>query len=237
MPSPTDLSEAPQTDYTSILSELNTLTRTHALVYDLAVGERMLAQFFNGDPAVYASKFSGKETSFAGFTRTCSEQLRALGQSEDRLRNSIRGHIVFLSLPAATQGKLLLSHLLELARCTNLDLRAQLAQATVENHWSIAALRDAVSQAKAGKFVDADSVEPGVQLADEPAELPVDAAKGLSVARLVSRGERLEPDFAQWVAAWSSVDTGKLNAKQKQRMQATLAKLEALVGAVKASLG
>ena len=106
-------------EFSPTLQTLDSLTRVHALTYRLGVGQLLLDHLFAGDPANFSSKDTAKAVKFSAFVALCADELAQFNLSAHTLRESIRATVVYNSLPAATRDKLLFSHLIQLARCTD----------------------------------------------------------------------------------------------------------------------
>lgn len=211
--------QAPSPEHLVVLGELEVLARTHLLVHDLAVGKLILERFFAGDPVLFHSRNRHKESSFGNFVAACKDDLEALGQSEERLKKCIRAHIVWRALPPVVKDQLQLSHLVELARCTDPTTRARLALATTQSDWSVQQLRAAVTAAKDAGW---DPVQPVPDLPDETAKPP------LPLRRLTTRGEKLVQTAEEWLGSMEQRDKAALDTDQRARLLSTADRLALL---------
>ena len=139
--------ELPQ-DFVEALDEIDDLGNAHLLTYRLALGERLLQLFCGGDIEIYHSKDGTKALRFKEFTKTCAAQLSQRNLSDAVLRNSILAFEMSKSMSAERNAKLKYSHLLALTPLKDLDKCNQLANAAVEQDWTIAQLKSAVADAQ-----------------------------------------------------------------------------------------
>lgn len=215
------------TEYVEVLRRIDQLTRAHGLVYDLSIGALILEFFFGGNAQEYYSRDHSKETVFYDFVGVCRDELAAQGQSESKLRNCVRAYLVYRGLPQQAKDTLLFSHLVELARCRDTTLRNRLAFAAIEADWTVSQLREAVSRTRSPQPEPQDPVPPDPELGKP---------RTLSAARLVSKGEKLVPQFAAWIDHWAKADPSKLSKRQRERLDASVAALELQLAALRGRL-
>jgi hypothetical protein len=220
-------------DYQPVLDALRELGRTHLLAYSLACGELILQRFWGGDGGLFSSKDRTKDHSFATFANTCADLLADMGLNAEQLRRCVIAFLTWRTLPPVSRDQLQLSHIQELSRCPAPTQRAQLAQEAVAGAWTRQQLRDAVSAAKVGQYYDTDPEQPGTQ----PPAPPAEPERTPSVARWITRTERLVPVLQDWAGGATAVPTAALTDTQRQRLAAALVAVEREVAAVRAAAG
>ena len=219
-------------EFADVLADLRQLARNHLLVYRVEVGRVLLERFFAGSAAAYTDMDPGKELAFTRFVETCAEELSAFRLGERTLRDCIRTHLVFLTLPPAAREALQFSHVVELTRVADPTLRGQLAVASVAGDWSVVQLKGAIGEAKAGNWYDTDADTPGSQ-PPPPRELPPPVPQA---GRLVTRAEKWAEEVEIWSSQWSAVDASRLSKAQRQRVIAAVTALRAKLDGVERGL-
>ena len=216
---PTDLQPlAPNGDYSSVLTELATLTRDHLLHYRLEIGRLILDHFFAGSHAAYSDRDHTKEVTFNHFLVQHGDDLAMLGLKEHTLRQCVALRTVYLALPPGAREGLGYSRTLALVTVADPTQRAQLAQSAVAKNWSVAELKQTVGAAKAGLWYDTEPDTQGVQA--KPLAPP--AAKPPAPGRLVARAEKWQAEFGAFAEGWTAVAGAKASALQRARLKKAL---------------
>ena len=220
----------PAQDFRPTLERLAQLSRNHLLYFRLEVGRLMLEEFFHSDADAYRSHSPDKDHRFSDFLAVHRQDIRELGLGESVLRQCIVAHIAVATLPPGTVEKLLFTHVVELARVEDTATRKLLAEATTENQWSSRQLRDAVSSAAAGRWIDAQPELPGLQ----PAAPPETPEKQIQLGRVVTRFEKAAEDLDDLGLQLSGRTVSGL---QKRRVREALERLKAKIAELEKGLG
>ncbi len=218
-------------DFSLLVRRLEALSRAHFLAYRLEVGRLILESFFDGRAEAYSSRDNQKSARFTQFLTEQHDALRDLGLGEQVLRQCITTRVAAAALPPALLERLLFSHLVELSRLTDDDQRRSLAGLTVEQGWSSRQLRGAVQATVAGRPLDADPDQPGLQ----PPE-PIEESAPLPAGRVVTRFEKAATDLEQLGEHWERLDPSRLSSGQRNRMAASLGRLRARLEALEKRL-
>lgn len=206
----------PSEDDAQILHDLRELCGDALRELTMKLGAYVFRTFFDSSEEEFASHSPTKGDKFSGFAARTQEYLTALGLSERTLRHYARVFLVFRQMPAPVQEALDPSHYVELYRLPAPIERTKLALRAAQEHWSVRILREEVDAWRA------QNLTPG-KSSGRP-RLP-DALKAWgAAARLVAE---LELDGK--VAA-------ALTVKERERVLAHLAEVEARVKLVRAAL-
>lgn len=220
---PDDLT--PTVDHDALLARLVSLSRKYELHFRIEVGRTLAETFYDGDIAAYRSQDPKKPGSFRRFVAERAEALLDHGFSERLLRDSLLAWHVAHLLPQAVVDHLGISHLVELGAIEDDQTCKLLAQASVDNGWSVRRLIDAIQATRRGQWIDAEPAVPGLQ----PPEPAAPAEKPLAPGRVITRIEKSVDDLDALAAQWESVDVAALSKAQRERAAAALAQVEARV--------
>jgi hypothetical protein len=100
--------------------------------------------------------------------------------------------------------------------------RRTLAQAALDNKWRTDAMKNAVLAVRAGRWIDGNPDEPGLQPPDPKADAAAatgatPTGKPLAAGRVVSRVEKAASEGDALLAEWAQLDQKKLTKLQKAR--------------------
>ena len=213
-----NIAVAPQTpsialsaaDFDSLVDKLATLSRNHLLYFRIEVGRAVAETFFAGDLQAYFDRDHTKTASLRKFASERKDSLEAIGLSEQLVRQCILVYLTVADLPPELVQRLVFSHVVELSRVEDMAMRRVLAHASVDNRWSLQALRDAVLSARSGRWIDGDPVKPGLQ---PTAPVVAEAeAKKPQAGRVVSRFEKTTAALDDLVAQWEQVEVAAMEA-------------------------
>jgi hypothetical protein len=228
-------SAPPDPDFDTVFAALAVLSRNHLLYFRAEAGKFLAEKFFGNDRRAYHDRSNQKESALARFAREKADGLKDLGLSEQILRQCILAWWVVEDLPKSVVEKLRFTHVVHLSTVEDAATRELLAKATLDNKWSGDALKDAVLAVRAGKWIDGDLEQPGLQ---PPAPEPPKAEDGKlpQAGRVVSRFERTVTDLEDLAGQWDRVPVEKLTALQRERTTESLAKIKAHVARLEARL-
>ena len=198
----------------------------------MEVGRVILGSFFAGDPKAYLSRDPHKATSFYNFVQLHAADLADLGLGEQTLRHCVLTHIVVSTLPPGLAAELGFSKLVELTRVPDPTMRARLAQAAVQQRWSLSDLKQQVARAKDGLVYDTDPDQPGLQL-PAPTE-PEDKAS--TPGRVAQRVQAWSNRADELTEALTALRGTTLTTTQREKLQAALASAEAKLAGLRAAL-
>lgn len=218
-------------DFDALVERLATLSRNHLLFFKVEVGRALDEGFFSGDANAYRSQDPFKDTSLRQFATERADELRELGLNEQALRKCLHAWYVVRDLPPELVARLVISHVVELARLHDEPTRRLLAQATVDNAWTSRALRDAVLAVRAGRWIDGDPAK-GLQ----PPAPQIEEARRPQPGRVVTRFEKTVEDLGELGGQWATVEVEKLTALQATRVRAALAAHKAWIAEVEGRL-
>lgn len=220
-----------QSEYQDVVQGLQALTHQHEKTYRLQVGELILKRFFGGSAGQFSSTDPTKATKFDDFLDLHASDVAELDLSATTLRRCVRVKICHDSLPPLGRDQLKWSAMLAISALGDVNLRARLAVAAVNEGWPVGKVREVVAQAQAGRVWDTDPEAPGLQLpAPKPESLP-------QPGRLVARTEKWSEEVIAWQQEFARIDASKLSHAQVERVRLAVATLREQLDALEGKLG
>jgi hypothetical protein len=211
------MTQRPQLDFTRFVDKLTRLKRERELAFRLEVGRLVLLQFFEGDIDAYRSHDSKKPHRFRDFIDAERPALVDLGLGEKVLRNCVVVFGIVNHLPERARERLMFSHLVELAAVADAATRTRLALESIQNRWSVVALRKMTHSALGQTATDAATPEP-----DEVETHGELVGPNTRPGHLVNRLGRAVTDLGDLTAQWERVAARGVTEAHRERLRASV---------------
>jgi hypothetical protein len=137
--------------FDATLEEIRTLNRTAFLKYTLAIGDRLLDDWYDSDIRIYRDRRSTEHAVFETLMNARKDALEDLGLTAQTLRNYMLASCTWRELPVSVRERLDLTHLHRLSAVKDPIERARLAHDAAEDGLTSRELQKVIGDAKAAQ--------------------------------------------------------------------------------------